>query len=81
MEIIFTVIPTFNDDLSCNFLVRRTMRYEGEVMKTENWRTTLAKNTNLTIPLTTSFGSVSLDDFPAERNYILAKWAEQELAE
>jgi hypothetical protein len=78
METIFTIIPTFNDDLSCNLLVRRTFRYEGEVMKTENWRCVLEKGADLTVPLATSFGEILLNDYPAERDYILAKWAEVE---
>lgn len=76
METIFNLIPTFDDNLNCNLLVKRTLKYEGEVMKTENWRTVLEKGADLTVPLATTFGEISLADFPAERDYIAAKWAE-----
>lgn len=76
METIFNLIPTFDDNINCNLLVRRTLKYEGEVMKTENWRCVLEKDSDLTVPLATSFGEILLNDYPAERDYILVKWAE-----
>lgn len=78
METIFNLIPTFDDNLNCNLLVRRTFKYEGEIMKVENWRTVLAKGADLTVPLDTSYGLISLNEFPAERDYIAAKWAQTE---
>ena len=76
METIYSIIPTFDDNLNCNLLVKRTFKYEGETMKVENWRTVLDLGADLTVPLDTSYGLISLDEFPAERDYILAKWAE-----
>ena len=77
METKFDLIPTFDNALNCNVLVRRTLSFEGEIMKQENWRCVLEKGAKLNV-LDTVFGSVNFDDFPAERDYILAKWAELE---
>ena len=75
MESIITVTPTFDGARNANILVKKTIAFEGETI-TKNWRCVLAKGSDLTAPLDTTFGPVSLDDFPAERDYILAKWAE-----
>ena len=77
METIITMTPTFDDALNANILIKKIIKIDDEQI-TKNWRCTLVKGTDLTnMVFDTSFGPVTLDDFPAEKAYILAKWAEE----
>lgn len=75
METMISIIPTFDSNLNCNILVRKTITIDGDEL-TKNWRCVLEKDTPLTgLVFETSFGAISLADFPAEMQYIAAKWA------
>ena len=76
METTITIVPTFDDALNCNILVRKTINIEDEQI-TKNWRCVLAKGADLKgLVFDTTFGRVVLDGFPAEKQFIVAKWAE-----
>lgn len=76
METTINLIPTFDDSLNANILVRKTIKIEDEQL-TKNWRTVLTKGAVLDgLVFDTSFGPVALADYPAEAAYIAAKWAE-----
>lgn len=76
MDTVITLTPTFDDALNANILIKKIIKIDDEQI-TKNWRCTLAKGTDLTgMVFATSFGQVAFDDFPAEKAYILAKWAE-----
>lgn len=76
METKIDLIPTFDEYLNCNILIQKTVKIDDDVYH-KNCRTCLEKGTVLDgLVFDTSFGPVALADYPAEKQYIEAKWAE-----
>jgi hypothetical protein len=75
MEAKYICIVQFDDSLNANVLVQKIIKSDGEELR-KNWRAALAKGTSLDEPLHTLWGDKPWSDFPSERDYILAKWAE-----
>ena len=69
-------IRFIDETLTVTLGVWRVIYENGiEIARSEPFICVLEKNTDLTVPLQTSFGEVLLADYPAERDYIAAKWA------
>ena len=72
----------FAVDGTVKIIVIRERRFEGELISSDQWGGEIQRGTDLTtfeLPCQWGDGKidpVSLNDFPAERDYILAKWAE-----
>lgn len=77
METMINLILTFDDNLNANIAVRKTTIIDGEKFPSPPWRCVLEKGMVLDgLVFDTSFGPVALADYPAEKQYIEAKWAE-----
>lgn len=75
MDTKFVCTVSFDDSLNACVLVQKVVTLDGEESR-KNWRVCLEKGVSLDEPLHTTWGDLPWSDFPAERDYILAKWAE-----
>jgi len=81
LEYVVQVNP-FEAPINGSLLVVRYTVLNKEVIKRDNWRGVITPETDLDVILPCQFGDkgeslpVSLNDFPAEKEFIRAKFAE-----
>lgn len=75
MESKFVCMVSFDENLNASVLVQKVITVEGEEIR-KNWRRAYIKGEALGDSLPTIWGDLPWSDFPAEKQYILAKWAE-----
>jgi len=79
METKFVILtPEFNDSLAVSVAIVKQTVIDGTIYHSTPWRKAYVKGETLGDTLPTIWGDLSWSDFPAERDYILAKWAELE---
>lgn len=75
METKFICMVSFDDKLNASMLIQKVSVVDGEEFR-KNWRTIFMRGVPLGDSLPTVWGNLPWSDFPSERDYILAKWAE-----
>jgi len=75
METKFVCTVSFDDNNNASVLIQKIITVEDEVIR-KNWRRGFMKGESLGESLPTTWGDLPWSDFPAEKQYILAKWAE-----
>ena len=75
METKYICTVSFDDELNASILIQKVITIDGEEIR-KNWRRAYAKGEPLGDSLPTTWGDLLWSDFNAERDYILAKWAE-----
>lgn len=77
METKFVMLtPAFDENLNVSVAIVKQTIIDGTIYPSAPWRRAFMKGEPLGDSLPTVWGDLPWSDFPAERDYILAKWAE-----
>jgi len=75
METKYICTVSFDDELNASVLIQKVVTIDGEEIR-KNWRRAYVQGEPLGDTLPTIWGDLPWSDFPAERDYIMAKWAD-----
>lgn len=74
--VIKLMAPEVLENGAVNLHFVRIFYFAGEEVARKDYYSSIEKGFDLSAPLNADFGQISLADFPAEKQYIEAKWAE-----